>query len=96
MTETDRDSLDLQDEDRLPWLEAVDDGDVEETAIELAKRAGADPELARRTASSLRTVLGPPALPWAAALELAIDQRARRVFELSQRLSSQPETPGGQ
>jgi hypothetical protein len=30
MTETDRDSLDLQDEDRLPWLEAVDDGDDDE------------------------------------------------------------------
>lgn len=27
MTDTDRDSLDLQDEDRLPWLEAVDDSD---------------------------------------------------------------------
>ena len=30
MTDTDRDSLDLQDEDRLPWLEAVDDGDDDE------------------------------------------------------------------
>lgn len=27
MTDSNRDSLDLQDEDRLPWLEAVDDGD---------------------------------------------------------------------
>lgn len=30
MTDRDRDSLDLQDEDRLPWLEAVDDADEEE------------------------------------------------------------------
>jgi hypothetical protein len=30
MTETDRDSLDLQDEDRLPWLEAVNDSDEDE------------------------------------------------------------------
>jgi enoyl-CoA hydratase len=52
----------------LAWA-AVDDADVEETALELAARPGADPELARRTAASLRTVLGPPALPWAAALE---------------------------
>lgn len=30
MTDNTRDSLDLQDEDRLPWLEAVDDGDDDE------------------------------------------------------------------
>ncbi|HEY6779435.1 MAG TPA: enoyl-CoA hydratase-related protein [Thermoleophilaceae bacterium] len=53
----------------LAWA-AVEDGDVDDTALALAARAGADPELARRTASSLRTELGPPALPWAAALEL--------------------------
>ena len=53
----------------LAWL-AVDDQDVDETAMELAARAAADPELARRTAASLRTVLGPPAIPWAAALDL--------------------------
>lgn len=52
----------------LAWA-AVDDGDVDETAIALATKPAADPELARRTAASLRTELGPPALPWAAALE---------------------------
>jgi enoyl-CoA hydratase len=62
----------------LAWL-AVDDGDVDETAIELATRAGADPQLARRTASSLRTVLGPPAIPWAAALEL---ERASQMWSM--------------
>ncbi|HZC12566.1 MAG TPA: enoyl-CoA hydratase-related protein [Thermoleophilaceae bacterium] len=62
----------------LAWA-AVDDADVEETAIELAARAGADPELARRTAASLRTVLGPPALPWAAALEL---ERASQMWSM--------------
>lgn len=30
MTDNSRDSLDLQDEDRLPWLEAVDDGDEDQ------------------------------------------------------------------
>jgi enoyl-CoA hydratase len=62
----------------LVWA-AVDDADVEETAIELAGRAGADPELARRTTASLRTVLGPPALPWNAALEL---ERASQMWSM--------------
>jgi enoyl-CoA hydratase len=62
----------------LAWA-AVDDADVDETALELAGRAGADPELAHRTASSLRAVLGPPALPWAAALEL---ERASQMWSM--------------
>jgi enoyl-CoA hydratase len=62
----------------LAWA-AVDDADVEETALRLAARAGADPELARRTAASLRTVLGPPALPWPAALEL---ERASQMWSM--------------
>jgi enoyl-CoA hydratase len=62
----------------LAWA-AVDDADVEATAIELAARAGADPELARRTAASLRTVLGPPPLPWPAALEL---ERASQMWSM--------------
>ena len=62
----------------LAWA-AVDDEDVEGTALELAARAGADPELARRTAGSLRTVLGPPALPWGAALEL---ERASQMWSM--------------
>ena len=49
----------------LAWA-AVDDAEVEPTAVELAKQPGADPELARRTAHSLRSELGPPALPWGA------------------------------
>jgi enoyl-CoA hydratase len=62
----------------LAWA-AVEDDDVEPTAHELAARAGADPELARRTAASLRTVLGPPALPWGAALEL---ERAPQMWSM--------------
>lgn len=53
----------------LAWA-AVDDESVEDHALGLATRAGADPELARRTTWSLRTVLGPPPIPWPAALEL--------------------------
>lgn len=53
----------------LAW-EAVDDAEVDARAAELAAVPAADPELARRTARSLRTELGPPAIPWPAALEL--------------------------
>ena len=52
----------------LAWR-AVPVDEVLETALELARVPAADPELARRTARSLRLVAGPPALPWAAALE---------------------------
>lgn len=49
---------------------AVDADEVDARALELAAVPAADPALARRTAASLRTELGPPALPWAAALEM--------------------------
>jgi len=49
---------------------AVPAGDVLATAQRLAAVPGADPELSRRTVRSLRLELGPPALPWAAGLEL--------------------------
>jgi enoyl-CoA hydratase len=49
---------------------AVDDAQVDETALALAATPARDPVLARRTAASLRAELGPPALPWPAALEL--------------------------
>jgi len=62
----------------LAWV-AVDDDDVEGTALELAGRAAADPELARRTARSLRSELGPPALPWSAGLEL---ERASQMWSM--------------
>jgi enoyl-CoA hydratase len=68
----------------LAWA-ALDDEEVEPAALELAGRAAADPELARRTARSLRTELGPPALPWAAglALERASQMWSMRRKELS-------------
>lgn len=52
----------------LAWR-AVATEEVLPVALELAAVPAADPELARRTARSLRLVAGPPALPWAAALE---------------------------
>ncbi len=62
----------------LAWS-AVEDDEVEGTAAALAARAAADPELARRTARSMRTELGPPPLPWPAALEL---ERASQMWSM--------------
>lgn len=65
----------------LAWA-AVPDAEVEEAALALARVPAADPELARATARSLRTELGPPALPWAAALEL---ERASQMWSMRRR-----------
>ncbi len=62
----------------LAW-QAVADEDVEATAATLAAQAAKDPELARRTARSMRAEWGPPALPWAAALEL---ERASQMWSM--------------
>ena len=62
----------------LAW-QAVDDNEVEGVAAALAARAAKDPELARRTARSMRAEWGPPALPWTAALEL---ERASQMWSM--------------
>lgn len=62
----------------LAWA-AVDADQVETLALELAARPGADPDLARRTTASMRTELGPPGLPWSAALEL---ERAQQMWSM--------------
>ena len=46
----------------LAWA-AVPAGAVEATALDLARVPAADPELARRTARSMRTIAGPPGDP---------------------------------
>jgi len=53
----------------LAWA-ALPEADVEPRALELARRVAADPELARAAARSMRLELGPPAVPWPAALEM--------------------------
>jgi len=71
----------------LAWA-AVPADAVEATAMDLAKVPAADPELARRTARSMRTIAGPPPLPWAAALDL---ERAAQMWSLRRRdLSAEP------
>lgn len=65
----------------LAWA-AVEDAEVEAAALELAEVPGADPELARATARSVRAEQGPPGLPWGAAIEL---ERAAQMWSLRRR-----------
>ena len=65
----------------LAW-ESLPEAEVEPRALELARQAGADPELARATARSMRLELGPPALGWQAALEL---EKAPQMWSLRRR-----------
>lgn len=62
----------------LAWA-AVPAAEVDAKALELASVPARDPELSRRTAKSMRTIAGPPALPWAAALDL---ERASQMWSL--------------
>ena len=52
----------------IAW-DVVPDDDVDSRAVELARRAAADPELARLATRSLRQELGPPPIPWSVALD---------------------------
>ena len=52
----------------LAWA-AFPGPEVEPKAMELARRVARDPELARAAARSMRLELGPPSIPWPAALE---------------------------
>jgi enoyl-CoA hydratase len=65
----------------LAWA-AVPAGAVEATALDLARVPASDPELARRTARSMRTIAGPPSIPWPAALDL---ERASQMWSLRRR-----------
>jgi len=71
----------------LAW-EALPEPEVEPRARELARRAAADPELARAAVRSLRLELGPPALPWAAALEA---EKAAQMWSLRRRAEREGE-----
>lgn len=62
----------------MAWV-AVADDEVEPTALALAERPAADPALARRVARSMRAQLGPPGLPWDAALDM---ERAPQMWSM--------------
>jgi enoyl-CoA hydratase len=65
----------------LAW-EALPSEHVDERAAELARRPARDPQLARKATASLRIELGPPRLPWAAALEV---ERGAQLWSLRRR-----------
>jgi enoyl-CoA hydratase len=69
----------------LAW-EAVPEAAVEFRALELAHRPARDPELARATVRSFRLELGPPAIPWAASLEV---ERAIQMWSLRRKAQSE-------
>lgn len=73
----------------LAW-ESVEEAEVEPRALELATAAGLDPELARATVRSFRLELGPPAIPWAAALEV---EKAVQMWSLRRREEKAPKGP---
>jgi enoyl-CoA hydratase len=62
----------------LAW-QALPAGEVEGRAFELAQRVARDPELAWATARLMRMELGPPPIPWPAALEA---ERAVQMWSL--------------
>jgi enoyl-CoA hydratase len=73
---------------RLSGIEAVERGlawqalpsdQVDARAREIAAVPAADPELARRTAASMRRIAGPPAVPWEAALDI---ERASQMWSM--------------
>jgi enoyl-CoA hydratase len=53
----------------MAWA-AVEDAAVDATAFELAARAAADPELARRTVASFRRETGNPGVSWDLGVEV--------------------------
>jgi enoyl-CoA hydratase len=65
----------------LAWI-ALPEAEVEGRAFEIARRAAADPELARAAARSMRIELGPPAISWPAALEV---EKAIQMWSLRRR-----------
>lgn len=62
----------------LAW-KAVPADEVDAAALALAATPAKDPELARRTARSMRQIAGPPSVPWAAALDL---ERASQMWSM--------------
>jgi len=65
----------------LAWATAAPD-DLLETAMALVAKAAADPPLARRVKHSATLELGPPAIGWAAAVEL---ERGTQMWSLARK-----------
>jgi enoyl-CoA hydratase len=65
----------------LAW-EALPSAEVEARAIEIATNAARDPALSRLALASLRAELGPPALPWPAAVAV---ERGPQLWSMARR-----------
>lgn len=65
----------------LAW-QAAEDAEVETLALGLARKAAADPPLARRTVVSFRAQSWPNAVPWPVAVEA---ERSARMWSLRRR-----------
>lgn len=65
----------------LAW-EALPTAEVEARAIEIATNAARDPALSRLALASLRAELGPPALPWPAAVAV---ERGPQLWSMARR-----------
>lgn len=68
----------------LAWRSLADD-EVEDFAMELAKKPAKDPALAREAVRSFRTELGPPGIGWEAALQF---ERATQMWSQRRRNKS--------
>lgn len=65
----------------MAW-DCVPDDEVPERALELARRAAADPELSRASVDTFRMELGPPGISWEAGLQA---ERAKQMWSLRRR-----------
>ncbi|MFF5232376.1 enoyl-CoA hydratase-related protein [Dactylosporangium sp. NPDC000521] len=65
----------------LAWA-AYDDGEVEEQALAMARRAARDPELARRMVANFRRETAQGGVPWDVAVEL---ERPAQMWSLRRR-----------
>lgn len=65
----------------MAW-DCVADEEVPARALELARRAGSDPELSRASVESFRMELGPPGISWEAGLQA---ERAKQMWSLRRR-----------
>lgn len=65
----------------LAW-DAVDDAQVEDRAMEMARKIAKDPALARAAVRSLRMEVGPPGVDWATAVQT---ERAPQMWSMRRR-----------
>jgi len=65
----------------LAW-DSVDDAQVEDRAMELARKIAKDPALARAAVRSLRMEVGPPGVDWATAVQT---ERAPQMWSMRRR-----------